>query len=60
MKAKRISSYGLVEQSGYICSVSEFELETTADDGAELQVVDETSHKVVSYHIAYNGYWNKR
>lgn len=45
---------------GYICSVDEFTVETTAPDGSELQVVDESTHTVVSYHIAYKGYWNKR
>lgn len=60
---KRISTFGKggqAEINSYICSTTEFEQETDCVDGSELQVVDETTHKVVSYHIAYHGHWNKR
>lgn len=49
-----------VHAPGYICNTAEFQVETDKADGSELQVVDESTHKVVSYHIAYNGHWNKR
>lgn len=44
----------------YICSTAEFVVETDKPDGAELQVIDESSHTVSGYYVAYNGYWNAR
>lgn len=44
----------------YLCSTTEFTITTNKEDGSELQVIDETTHKVVKYCIAYNGYWNER
>ena len=53
---------GILEISGTssICSTEEFQVETTQDDGSMLEVVDESTHEVVGYYIAYHGYWNKR
>lgn len=42
----------------YICSTAEFEQETKAPDGASLVVVNESTHAVDNYYIAYKGYWN--
>lgn len=44
----------------YVCSTDEFQVATDKADGSELQVVDESTHTVVNYYIAYKGYWNKR
>lgn len=49
-----------IHAPGYICSTTEFEIDTDKADGSELQVVDESQHKVVSYQVAYNGKWNER
>ena len=44
-------------QPSYICSTTDFVQATDAPDGSSLVVVDETSHAVSSYYIAFNGYW---
>lgn len=44
----------------YICGDSEFTLTTDAKDGSNLEVVNEVTHKVIGYYVAYNGYWNER
>lgn len=49
-----------IHAPSYVCSTAEFEQTTTAPDGSNLEVVDENTHKVVGYYLAYNGYWNER
>lgn len=44
----------------YICSKTDFTAQTDKEDGCELQVIDESSHTVTGYYIAFNGYWNER
>lgn len=46
-------------QPSYICSTSEFVQTTDAENGSNLIVVNESTHKVENYYIAYNGYWNE-
>lgn len=46
--------------ASYICSTADFVAETDMPDGTELQVVNESTHKVEKYCVAYNGYWNER
>lgn len=41
-----------------ICSTTDFTQTTTQPDGATLMVVDESSHTVTGYYVAYNGFWN--
>lgn len=43
----------------YMCSLAEFTTATTEEDGTILLVVDEASHAVTKYCIAYNGNWNE-
>lgn len=54
--------YGATNQHApsYVCSLTEFEQTTNAPDGSNLEVVDESIHKVVGYYMAFNGYWNER
>lgn len=42
----------------YICSKDEFIQDTGAEDGSTLVVIDEDTHTVDSYCIAFNGKWN--
>lgn len=44
----------------HICSLDEFTPETDKEDGSLLNVVDESTHKVVGSYVAYHGFWNKR
>lgn len=46
--------------TGYICSLAEFERNTDAPDGSELQVVDESKNEVVNYCVSFNGKWIDR
>lgn len=49
-----------IHAPSYVCSQTDFVQTTDVADGAELQVVDESAHKVVGYYMAFNGYWNAR
>ena len=53
------SNVNNLDGTGYICSSTEFAQATTVPDGSTLTVVDESSHTVTGYYIAFNGYWNQ-
>lgn len=53
-----LSNHNRIDKAGYICGETEFVQETDAEDGAQLVVIDEASHKISRTAIAYNGYWN--
>ena len=59
-KTSEQASLSMIEKESYVCSTTEFKQETTVDDGCQLEVVDESTHKVVGYYLAYHGYWNER
>lgn len=59
-QTSRLGNLTLVEKETYVCSSTEFNQVTTCEDGCQLEVVDESTHKVVGYYLAYNGYWNER
>lgn len=46
-------------QPSYICAKTEFTQTTDAEDGSVLIVVDETTHTVDKYCIAFNKNWNE-
>ncbi len=48
-----------INAPSYLCSTAEFEATTEVPDGSVLMVIDESSHTVNKYCIAYNGYWNE-
>lgn len=48
-----------INAPSYLCSSTEFEATTDATDGSVLMVVNESSHAVEKYCIAFNGYWNE-
>ncbi|MCR5256090.1 MAG: hypothetical protein K6D96_09230 [Acetatifactor sp.] len=59
---KQIASQGvkpMKEAPTYMCSTTEFEQGTDFEDGTKLMVVNESSHTVVGYYMAFNGYWNE-
>lgn len=49
-----------IKNEAYFCSLDEFKQETDKENGSLLNVVDESTHKVVGCYVAYNGFWNKR
>lgn len=56
----KVGNMAMIEQLSYVCSLDEYTPETDKPDGCQLEVVDETTHKVVKYCLAYHGYWNER
>lgn len=54
-----LSNHMRIDKAGYICGATDFVQETDKEDGATLMVVDEASHTVIGYYMAYNGYWNE-
>lgn len=51
------SKYRSVGKPPYMCKSTEFSAKTEKEDGSSLIVVDDGSHKVAGYYIAFNGYW---
>ncbi len=58
-QVSELNNITIAEKPTYMCSATEYEQETEAADGSTLMVVDETSHKVTGYYMAFNGYWNE-
>jgi len=59
-KTTEVSNFSNLDKASYVCSTTEFTQTTDAEDGSMLEVVDESTHTVVKYCLAYNGYWNER
>lgn len=47
-----------INAPSYICNSTEFVQNTVAIDGSTLTVIDESTHTVSGYYIAFNGKWN--
>lgn len=56
-KVTRVGNNSMIEEPMYMCSLDEFQRETTVEDGATLMVVDENADKVVKYCTSFNQRW---
>lgn len=54
-----ISNYNRIDKDTMVCSKTEFTQTTDKPDGTILMVIDEGTHTVDGYYIAYKGYWNE-
>lgn len=55
----KVGNMSMIEKPSYVCSTDEFKQETTVEDGCQLLVIDESTHKAVGKYIAYHGFWNE-